>query len=790
MRNTTLPIMQPDTSPSARKVTRTNLDTLFNALILILNLNDISIVTPDFISLLTAFHNTMISRVDVDAIDAIALYKSLGLWILEFLRGNRLDHSLFNHKDWSPTHSAPYVLIDLIPFISKHFIPNMFNDTKAMLHIQVLYALLSSHRVVVVPVPPAYHTITSKGADVPDYTKDFPDALLRLGITPAEFTAVFRSNCENAKLRVINTAGPNGQATWSAHEDAKAVFSNSVLSHAFQDYSQAAALTWIFDQMVSCVEAPSILTGRKPNDPVVAGRIHAIEEWGGKTRLVAILDYWTQALLTPLHDTVAFFLKRLSADGTFNQDKIITKVKDWTAEKDTEIYSFDLTAATDKLPLAIQRQILKFLLGSDILADNWAAIMSARDFATPTGGTVKYARGQPMGAKSSFPMLGLTHHVITQIAAMRAGLKSYNKYVILGDDNTLTGSDVAKHYLELMAKLDVPVNTSKSVVHGQKLVKAGEICKRIFLNGHELTAIPVKLIVKAQKYGYMASDLQNVFAKRGWALGENNWLTFIAGLVDTRSFQGLVVLNAVPTSVSGLVSAVDVSSLLKIERAWSQTLLADTKALESAFTFALVSEQLKRVDSLLKGTMLMAETIAIMAAPEVEKVWPTVLFDRMTEKERLHALEIMPTLNWSHPIVLAAHYEHERVLAHLSALRSGSEAMVARARSGLLDVLRNSLHEMWLGETERAGIVQRSVFNAAMAAMKKITSVKVESGESPTISFSLLLTHVQRMWSVTWTFGSPVYINAVKSKVNINVTNIESKKAKAFEDFKIADIRL
>jgi len=33
----------------------------------------------------------------------------------------------------------------------------------------------------------------------------------------------------------------------------------------------------------------------------------------------------------------------------------------------------------------------------------------------------RYSVGQPMGAYSSFPMLALTHHVIVQIAAGRAG---------------------------------------------------------------------------------------------------------------------------------------------------------------------------------------------------------------------------------------------------------------------------------------------------------------------------------------------------------------------------------
>jgi len=83
-------------------------------------------------------------------------------------------------------------------------------------------------------------------------------------------------------------------------------------------------------------------------------------------------------------------------------------------------WSFDLTAATDRLPLALQVQVLACLT-SDELAQAWADLLVTRDWYHK-GVPLRYAVGQPMGALSSWAMLALTHHVVVQLSAKRVGL--------------------------------------------------------------------------------------------------------------------------------------------------------------------------------------------------------------------------------------------------------------------------------------------------------------------------------------------------------------------------------
>jgi hypothetical protein len=84
----------------------------------------------------------------------------------------------------------------------------------------------------------------------------------------------------------------------------------------------------------------------------------------GKARVIAITNWWIQAAFKPLHDSLFNILKNINEDGTFDQDKPL----DILLSKDlnSKIYSFDLTAATDRLPMEIQRDILNIIYSDNV----------------------------------------------------------------------------------------------------------------------------------------------------------------------------------------------------------------------------------------------------------------------------------------------------------------------------------------------------------------------------------------------------------------------------------------
>jgi hypothetical protein len=195
------------------------------------------------------------------------------------------------------------------------------------------------------------------------------------------------------------------------------------------------------------------------------GKIGLKQEPAGKVRIFAMADPITQWLLRPLHVQIFKFLKTLKTDGTFNQ---LAPLKRVPFDKGIPLYSLDLSAATDRLPIDIQVRILEVLFGTEYSL-RWKSILIDRPYVVNHGEGLKeslfYNTGQPMGSLSSWAMLALTHHVIVQMAAYLSCIKlPFTRYAVLGDDIIIWSKPVQRKYLEIMDNLGVEINLTKSIV--------------------------------------------------------------------------------------------------------------------------------------------------------------------------------------------------------------------------------------------------------------------------------------------------------------------------------------
>jgi len=141
------------------------------------------------------------------------------------------------------------------------------------------------------------------------------------------------------------------------------------------------------------------LEATKDRDPTLR-RLAELDDKEGKKRLIAIFDYWSQACLKPLHKALAQLLRANKHDCTFNQSHF-RAILDDPSIIGQNIYSIDLKAATDLMPLELQRVLLGKLIGDDNYADAWASVMVDYGFQCPDGAERYYTQGQPMGAYSS-----------------------------------------------------------------------------------------------------------------------------------------------------------------------------------------------------------------------------------------------------------------------------------------------------------------------------------------------------------------------------------------------------
>jgi len=267
------------------------------------------------------------------------------------------------------------------------------------------------------------------------------------------------------------------------------------------------------------------------------GKLEIKPEPAGKMRVFAMVDPWTQWVMKPLHKFLFHYLGKLPMDGTFDQLKPLKRVPFGK----TPIYSLDLSAATDRLPLWLQQDILSQIFGKKF-SKNWANLLCGREYQFShlkkslftnemfldyhihyTSGGIKYAVGQPMGALSSWAMLAMTHHLIVQSCAWTCSYPKdqlFTKYAVLGDDIVIWDKQVATKYLNLMKILGVNLGLAKSIISIQGI--GLEFAKKTLVEGGDVSPFPLKEAKASHDSIASARELQ-----RKYSLSDLNLIRFL-----------------------------------------------------------------------------------------------------------------------------------------------------------------------------------------------------------------------------------------------------------------------
>lgn len=234
------------------------------------------------------------------------------------------------------------------------------------------------------------------------------------------------------------------------------------------------------------------------------GKLSIVYDQAGKARVVAMANWWVQLVLRPLHKSIFGLLKDIKQDGTFHQDGPLELIRE-SPNVGHHFSCFDLSSATDRLPVDLQVQVLN-AFGVDGHA--WKDLFSYPWYYK--GKPVEYSVGQPMGAYSSWAMLALTHHLIVKLAAVQVGEKNFTNYALLGDDIVINHDGVAERYLELMKVLGVGINMSKSVVSSEIM----EFAKRLVSPSFELSPIGAgNLLLVSRRSNMIGSLLAELYNK-------------------------------------------------------------------------------------------------------------------------------------------------------------------------------------------------------------------------------------------------------------------------------------
>lgn len=396
--------------------------------------------------------------------EAVANYKGLYQVAIRLATGEPFQPIPFRRTIKGT--NIPVTLRPLVPF---------FNGSKWGKRIGL--TLAGVHLLVVLPPNMDLGAITDPGKPVPgQLLQEFKEFLER---------KVPKLTLPKAKpdLTFGARSGPNGPAVPSAHLDARALLSEEPVLKAVQ---KLLTLTGhpILSSLRNCLQ-------HAPKGVYDLGRLAFLPENGGKTRIIAIVDFWTQQALKPFHEQLLAVISRLETDCTLDQNRGFKRAI--VLSRGKPIYSFDLTSATDRFPLSLQKVLMDHLYGPEI-SDLWETAISKRKWRVgKQDHYISWGRGQPLGAYSSWTVFSYAHHLLVQFSAERVR-EDPMQYSLLGDDLMIWNDAVAKEYERLISELDVPISQSKSL-SSTKERSTGEFTKRIFSGGIELSPIPLPAIL-------------------------------------------------------------------------------------------------------------------------------------------------------------------------------------------------------------------------------------------------------------------------------------------------------
>jgi len=237
-------------------------------------------------------------------------------------------------------------------------------------------------------------------------------------------------------------------------------------------------------------------------------KISGIPDKELKVRVIAIGDYFSQSVLTPLHNYLFRVLKKIPQDCTFGQDKGPAKILS------AKYYSsIDLTNATDRFPISTIYAVLAGVLPELYLAA-WKDVMVGYPFDIKGGKEkISYAVGNPMGFLSSWASFAVAHHYVVYYCCRKVGVSwSQLQYCLLGDDIVICDPQVAECYKQTILGLGVEFSPSKTYTSTYFF----EFAKRIFYKGTEVSPFPISGLAEVSKKYYLLTQFFLEVEGKGW----------------------------------------------------------------------------------------------------------------------------------------------------------------------------------------------------------------------------------------------------------------------------------
>lgn len=708
--------------------------------------------------------------------DFCVYLSSLHNWFKLYILSGRKDMATVQAAWWDSHNNCPISLARLIVLLE-----NESNNELKLLVVRLTLSILSIHKVLSVPTEVSLESVTGKftGEDEHGYKIDWKDVFNMMNINIESLRYQFFQTAKRTTIAESNSAGPNGHAVWSSHMDAYEVTRDPKLSDSIRDLSERLGIHCVPERLDSVVDIFSFVDLKDLNySGALHSKIHLLYEKGIKTRLIAIIDLFSQTVLQPFADVMYTILLSLENDCTDNQERGFEKVK-FLTQNHLDVYSLDLSKATDRLPLLAQRNMLAALIGDEKIADLWSKVIGDREFFTETGHKVKYAVGQPMGSKSSFQSMALFHHGVVLTAAKLAGRDSYKDYVILGDDLVLVGTDVKDQYIMLMNSLGMNISWEKSVQPFNDNKNTGaEFCSRLALNGIEVTGLPMHSIVESISNSENISNLWDIVRTRGIFHGQDIWKFFSIFLTE-KDLQYLILLNSLPKEVTGINNPLIPTGSKCMDEDEQRILGISMKDITNFYYYVQITDCLSKVDMIAKRTsnMLSIFDLEVRTRPDgmssyvsglplsLSMIINSQLSDKPGFEDKYsHLQHTHNKARFVHPIQDVVLSVGNKILSILNMFNGSTVDIPSLLKMKEISILDFSLDKKakYMSTSSNTVLGNRRVLEKALRLL--IATTKKEGSKN--VSYIGKLDGITHLWSVNVTVGKKLIITPHVKRLN------------------------
>lgn len=387
-----------------------------------------------------------------------------------------------------------------LPFVLKGMEKYISDKNQLRLLLTVLY----STRALSIGKEPDYEPIIGTPIkEIPDnwdsYVKDFFQN--ELG-----FRKMHKVNylLQWKRFHFSTKNGPNGQAMWTCLSDL------SILPDSLLKSLSIIGGPKLENSLTLLKKYLDIFKDILPIQGSAYRKVTHFPDKEDKVRVIAILDYFSQTALKPLHHYLYKILKSIPQDCTFDQAAFEKKIP---TNNNEVFYSVDLSNATDRFPILAIAKVFKGLF-PDYYISAWIDVMVGYPFQVTKDKSISYGTGNPMGAYSSWASFAIAHHYLVYRACRISGI-SWKKanYFLLGDDIVIVGEQLGEAYLKELDLLGLPY--SKAKTHKSKL--GFEFAKRWFYLNEEISPFPISgLRGVMRRYNFLVNFLLHI-SKRGYS---------------------------------------------------------------------------------------------------------------------------------------------------------------------------------------------------------------------------------------------------------------------------------